>query len=367
MKEKIQNFLARINIKTYRRIVVILFLISLYLLANVIYATIEYRKLWFDWQLSGNESADRTSRNENDSAGATIQGDTLYLSLCDINKKLLDSPEINRVLITPMFMSANVVIPVIGIKVNPRELQYLKEHPVNSLKGALCAAGAWEGIIGTSNDGYYNNQADALRHAFWAACVAALTSPNEAQEMLDNHENGGSDPMDSHNNKKGVEIGKALKDANPDGVTNKQIWDAVRAAFDRGELYCTRCTPPIIPGQNSQPNPPTTPQPVPPTPQPREHPDNRPDPTDRNRDRGNTDSRREPTRDHTRDGMPDRLDPVPRGGDRDRGDRLPPSRGPLGFTNDNTYATPNVFLIGLISFIVGIIVMFIISRIGRKK
>jgi hypothetical protein len=339
-------------------------LICLYLLANVIYATIEYRKLWLEWQLSGNESIDTTNQNRNNS-NYNIKGDTLYLSLCDISKSLLDSPEINKILITPMFMNADIVIPGIRIKVNEKELKYLKEHPVNSLKGGLCAAGAWEGIIGTSKDGYYNNQADALRHAFWAACVAALTSPSEAQEMLDNHENGGSDPMDAHNNKKGVEIGKALKDANPDGVSNKQIWDAVKAAFDKGELYCSRCTPPIIPGTSP---PQSTPQQTPQPPQPREHPDNHVDPTDRNHgDRGNTDARPESrTGDRTRDGMPDHLDPVPRGGDRDRGDRLPPGHGPLGFTDDK-YATPNVFLVGLLSFIAGIIVMFFDFRIGKRS
>jgi hypothetical protein len=359
MQEKIKNFINKISIKSYKRIVVVLSLICLYLLVNVIYVTIEYRKLWWKWQLSGSESIDSTSQ---------IQRDTLYLSLCDFNKSLLDSPDINKVLITTMFMNADIVIPGIRIKVNEKELRYLKEHPINSLKGGLCAAGAWEGIIGTSKDSYYNNQADALRHAFWAACVAALTSPSEAQEILDNHENGGNDPMDAYNNKKGVEIGKALKNANPDGLTNKQIWDAVKAAFDRGELYCARCNPPIIPRtQPAQPSP--QPSPQPPAPQPREHPDNHVDPADRNHgDRGNTDARPESRGgDRTRDGMPDHLDPVPRGGDRgDRGDRLPPEHGPLGFTNNN-YLALNTFLIGLISLVAGLIIMFIIFRISRNQ
>lgn len=84
MQERIRNFINKISIKTYKRIVVILILICIYLVANVIYTTVEYRKLWLEWQLSGNETVDSTNQSRNDTTDYNFKNDTLFLSLCDI-------------------------------------------------------------------------------------------------------------------------------------------------------------------------------------------------------------------------------------------------------------------------------------------
>lgn len=367
MQLKIKKYLSSININTYKKIVVILFIVSLYLLGNVIYGAIQYHRLWNKCLLADEGTMPKERQIKTGSTVSENPTDIITLKLCDINKSLLDSADVNRILIRPMFTRDDIVIPVIKVKINRKEYNYLKDNPIGSLKGSLCALGAWEGIIGTSNDGYYNNEPDALRHAYWAACVAAMTNPSEAQKILDNHENGSSDPMDAYNNKKGVEIGKGLKTANPDGVHYNQIWKAVKAAFENGELYCTKCNPPIIPGaqpvpQNPTPAPPVLP--APPAPEPPDHKDNHGSQDNRG-ERSTTDNSRESSHGNpTRDGIAHPSDGMPRGSD--RGDRLPPGHGPLGFVAEKL-ASPNVFLIAIVSFVAGLILMWLLKKANHKK
>ena len=89
---------------------------------------------------------------------------------------------------------------------NVKEWEYIARHPINSPRGAFCIVGAENRTLHIGGN-RVDTRKDALRHTYWAACMAKMLGPVAAQEILDNHGYGNANAMDAANNKYGVDLG----------------------------------------------------------------------------------------------------------------------------------------------------------------
>jgi len=166
-------------------------------------------------------------------------GDRWFVSLDTLKARLGQSVLVDYLI--------EIVIGVLPFRVNEKEKEYFKRHPIDGLRGVYAAVGA----LKRAGGGGGGNKRDALRHCYWAAQMFRDLSEEAAQEILDNHEFGTNDQQDHHNNKVGREIGLANKSAN-----NDALWQACEAAAADGRLN--------YPGSPT-PQPVTTPTPPPST------------------------------------------------------------------------------------------------------
>lgn len=120
----------------------------------------------------------------------------------------------------------------LNVGINPKEKEYFKSNPINSIKGAYAAAGAYNkaareypGEI--SND----KKGDAMRHCYWSGTMTRSIGANDAKIIGDNHEYGTGNPneYDLHNNAVGREIG-ALSGS------DSEVWSRCQRAADEGRL-----------------------------------------------------------------------------------------------------------------------------------
>lgn len=154
-------------------------------------------------------------------------------------------------------------------RLNEKEFDFLKEHPIDSLRGGWAALGASMRAEREYPTSFANSgRGDAMRHCYWAARMARDLGQETAEEILANHEEGTNDPQDVNNNAVGVGIG--VEGA---AFGNDQLWHACAKAADNGRLI-------FVGGPAPQPEPHSTPV-VKPEPKPSPEPQPSPDPFDK--------------------------------------------------------------------------------------
>ncbi|GAB1308596.1 hypothetical protein KH5_12790 [Urechidicola sp. KH5] len=121
-------------------------------------------------------------------------------------------------------------------RLNDKEKEYLKEHPIDSAIGAylgMIIAYKKSASLKEFEGSLRNTPRDSIRHAYWASLMTTYLGSKTAKDILDNHEYSRNDPYDDYNNRVGIYLGKLAKKSN---LSNNELFEIIRDAERKGLL-----------------------------------------------------------------------------------------------------------------------------------
>jgi hypothetical protein len=153
--------------------------------------------------------------------------DTILIPISVLQAQLGDSKLIKY------FVSKSVGSGLLPARPNPKEKEYFIKHPIDSVRGALAAAGALLKVAKEYPDSVFNGKGDAIRHCYWSSQLYRDLDESSATEILENHESDNTDPTgyDPHNNAVGREVGLGSD------LSNDDLWKQCKVKAEDGNLH----------------------------------------------------------------------------------------------------------------------------------